>query len=212
MTMRVIIADDHPTVRAGVRLLLEGLQLHVAAEADSPDSLFLALDQAACDLLITDFSMPGGQEADGLALLQRIRSERPALPIVVLTMLGNVGVHGSILDSGVQGLVDKGAGTAEISFAIRAVEQGRSFVSASFKERLMQRRFSAGSGAAARLSPREIEVIRLFASGMTVSAIAQRLARSIKTVSGQKIDAMGKLGLQSDLDIYVYAREHGLAP
>lgn len=76
----------------------------------------------------------------------------------------------------------------------------------------MQRRFSAGSGAAARLSPREIEVIRLFASGMTVSAIAQRLARSIKTVSGQKIDAMGKLGLQSDLDIYVYAREHGLAP
>ena len=64
--------------------------------------------------------------------------------------------------------------------------------------------------SSARLSPRELEVIRLFASGLTVTGIAERLARSVKTVSRQKSDAMIKLGLKNDLEIYVYAREHGM--
>lgn len=211
MKMRAIIADDHPIIVAGVRMLLEDrTDVEVIAEADSADSLLATLRVTPCDLLITDFSMPGGEAADGLGLLQRIRREHPSLPVIVLTMIGNVGVHGTILESGVHGLVDKASGMAEISLAIQAVSQGRTYISASFRQGLLQSDFDSRAGASARLSPREIEVIRLFSSGLSVTDIADRLARSVKTVSRQKADAMAKLGLKNDLDIYVYARAHGL--
>jgi two-component system capsular synthesis response regulator RcsB len=132
------------------------------------------------------------------------------LPIIVLTMLANVGVHGTILEAGARGLIDKGAGMAEISLAIQAVAQGRNYISETFREGLRQSEFDKTAGESARLSPREVEVLRLFASGLTVSEIAARLSRSIKTVSRQKNDAMVKLGLKNDLDIFVYASEHGL--
>lgn len=211
MTMRLIIADDHPIILAGVRMLLENKsEIEVVAEADSPDKLLAALRHTPCDLLITDFSMPGGEAADGLGLLQRIRRDHPDLPIIVLTMIGNVGVHGTILEAGVRGLIDKASGMAEISLAIQAVSQGRTYVSTTFRQGLLQSEFDSDAGESARLSPRELEVIRLFSSGLTVTGIADRLARSVKTVSRQKSDAMIKLGLKNDLDIYVYAREHGM--
>ncbi|MDM0012238.1 response regulator transcription factor [Variovorax sp. J22P168] len=211
MTLRVILADDHPLIRAGVRTLLEDDPgLSVVAEAESADQLLAILRETPADLLISDFSMPGGQAADGLALIQRVRRDYPSLPLIVLTMVANVGVHGSIIESGALGLIDKGAGMAEIALAIRAVAQGREYVSATFREGLRQSQFDKANGEAARLSPREAEVLRLFASGLTVSEIAERLSRSIKTVSRQKNDAMLKLGLKHDLDIFVYANEHGL--
>lgn len=211
MTLRVILADDHPLIRAGVRIVLDDdPALTVVAEAESADQLLAVLRDTPADLLITDFSMPGGQAADGLGLIQRLRRDHPELPIIVLTMLTNVGVHGTILESGVRGLIDKGAGMAEVSLAIQAVAQGRDYVSATFREGLRQSEFDRSARESAQLSPRELEVLRLFASGLTVSAIADRLSRSIKTVSRQKNDAMVKLGLKNDLDIFVYAREHGL--
>lgn len=212
MPLRVIIADDHPLIRAGVRTLLESDSgLSVVAEADSADKLLALLKDTPADLLITDFSMPGGQAADGLGLIQRLRRDYPSLPIIVLTMLANAGVHGTILESGVRGLIDKSAGMAEISLAIQAVVQGRDYTSTTFREGLRQSQFDRTTGESARLSPRELEVLRLFASGLTVSEIAERLSRSIKTVSRQKNDAMLKLGLKNDLDIFVYANEHRLS-
>jgi len=110
----------------------------------------------------------------------------------------------------VRGLIDKSAGMAEISLAIQAVRQGRDYVSSTFRQGLLLSQFDAKSGQTARLSPRESEVLRLFASGLTVSGIAERLSRSVKTVSRQKSDAMTKLGLKSDLEIYAFARENHL--
>jgi len=211
MKRQVLIADDHPIILAGVRMLLEDrTDIEEVTEADSPDKLLECLKQKPCDLLITDFSMPGGDAADGLGLLQRVRRDYPQLAIVVLTMIANSGVHGAILQSGVRGLIDKGSGMAEISLAIDAVSQGRNYVSESFKKGLLQSEFDAKAGTQAKLSPRELEVIRLFASGMTVTAVSEHLSRSVKTVSRQKADAMFKLGLKSDLEIFVYARENGM--
>ena len=211
MKKRVIVADDHPIIRAGVRMVLkDALDITLVAEADSPQALLAVLAETPADLLITDFSMPGGDEADGLALVQRIRRLYPALPVIVLTMMSNAGVLGTILATGVRGLIDKSAGMNEISVAIQAVGQGRDYVSATFRQNLLQSQFDSETSVSARLSPREGEVIRLFASGLTVSAIAERLSRSVKTVSRQKSDAMAKLVLKSDLEIYVFAREHNL--
>ena len=208
--IRIILADDHPVVRSGVRAILErNGGARVVAEAATADELFAAIAGVAADLVLTDFSMPGGDAADGLSMLVRLRLRWPMLPVVVLTMAGNGGVLRAILDTGVLGMLNKSDALNELPLAIRAVERRRRYLGVSIRQLL-----DAGTGipaAQTTLSPRETEVLRLFASGLTVSAIARRLNRSVKTVSRQKQDAMAKLGLHSDLDVYAYARENGLA-
>ena len=125
-------------------------------------------------------------------------------------MMANVGVHGCILEAGIRGLVDKSSDITETVLAIDAVAGGREYVSAAFRRGLFQNPQKNNGETSASLSAREVEVLRLFASGLTVSGISARLSRSVKTVSTQKTVAMLKLGLRSDYDIYVYSREHGL--
>ena len=208
MTLRIILADDHPIVRSGVRALLERNNLRVVAEVGSPEELFAALDQQACDVLLTDFSMPVGPVGDGLGMLEHLRKKWPELPIIVLTMMNNPGVLSSILGTGVRGLLNKSDALSELPLAIQAVSHGREYVSATGGHQLEQ--MEGHDATRQSLSPREAEVLGLFVSGLTVSQIAEHLNRSIKTVSRQKRDGMAKLGLKTDLEVYAYAREHGL--
>ena len=91
--LRIILADDHPVVRGGVRLLLErDATATVVAEAGTPEALFEAMAAHPADLVLTDFSMPGGSTADGLGMLARLRRRWPQVPVVVLTMAGNAAV------------------------------------------------------------------------------------------------------------------------
>ncbi len=193
-------------------LLESSSNVAVIADVGSPDELIRALERQSCDLVLTDFSMPGGQVADGLNMLGLIERRWPTLPIIVLTMVSNAGVLSSILATGVRGLLNKSDALTELALAVQAVSHDRYYVSTSIQRALDTT--SSGAAAAARpmLSKRETEVLRLFASGITVSDIATQLNRSVKTISRQKTDAMSKLGLRSDLDIYTYAREHGLVP
>ena len=210
MSHHIIIADDHPIVRSGMRELIErSASTGHVAEAESPDELVRALELNRYDLVVTDFNMPGGQVTDGLSLLELLRERWPQLPIVVLTMVSNTGILRSIQATGVSGLLNKTDALDELSVAIAMVTQGRNYVSSSLR-RSLDASPSQGPGAEARLSRRETEVLRMFASGLTVSRIAAQLDRSAKTISRQKMDAMGKLGLRSDRDIYNYAREKGL--
>ena len=211
MALRIILADDHPIVRSGVRALLErSTNASIVAEVDSPDTLVKALEQHPCDLLLTDFNMPGGQITDGLNLLGLLQRRWPDLPIVVLTMVSNLGVLRSILSSGVRGLLNKSDALNELPLAVNAAAHGRTYVSTGLKSVLESTSASDSGETEAALSKRETEVLRLFASGLTVSQIATQLNRSVKTISRQKMDAMTKLGLKSDLDIYAYARENGM--
>ncbi|MGO4222169.1 response regulator [Lysobacter sp. TAF61] len=207
--MRIVLADDHPIIRNGVRTLLERDHgLKVVAEAASADELHRVLDAAPCDLIITDFNMPGGRMSDGLSLLGMLRRKWPALPVIVLTIVSNPGVLRSILSTGARGLVNKTEALDELPQAVQAVAQGRNYVGAAMERALLQE--SEGDKEKIALSIREVEVFRLFASGLTVSQIARQLNRSVKTVSRQKVDAMAKLGIENDIDLYSYAREHGL--
>ena len=211
MALRIILADDHPIVRNGVRALIEhATNAAVVSEVGSPDDLFKALDKEACDLVLTDFSMPGGQIADGLNMLETLHRRWPQLPVIVLTMVSNVGVLRSILATGARGLLNKADALNELTLAIQSVSHGREYISATIKEPLEATRAGVSLSAQTSLSHQELEVLRLFASGLTVSQIADRLHHSVKTISRQKMDAMEKLGLNSDLAVYAYAREHGL--
>lgn len=212
MTLKqVVVADDHPLILAGVRMLLERRSdVRIVCEVHSPSELLNALEEWPADVLITDLSMPGDSETDGIPLIRRIQREHPELAVMVLTMVANSGIVGSLLELGVQALIDKASGIAELAEALDAVSVNRRYVSVSFRESLMHTKFDSRANQIAKLSPRQAEVLRLIATGMTVSAVAVKLDRSIKTVSRQKIDAMKKLGLQSDIEIFAYAREHGL--
>jgi two-component system capsular synthesis response regulator RcsB len=209
--LRVILADDHPVVRGGVRALLEHAGgISIGAEAATAGELFAALARGDGDLVLTDFSMPGGDAADGLSMLGRLHAHWPELPVVVLTMAGNSSVLRAILDTGVLGLLNKSDALDELAPAIHAAAHGRRYLGGSIRTALEASGLHRDTGGEAVLSRRETEVLRLFASGLTVSQIARRLNRSVKTISRQKTDAMAKLGLHSDLEIYAYARQHGL--
>ncbi|WP_433736990.1 response regulator [Pseudomonas putida] len=208
--MRVIIADDHPVVRIGLRMLIDlTSNCNVVGEADGPDSLLSVLSTVPCDLLITDFSMPGNQHSDGLKMLGRVRRCYPAMPIILVTMLSNITTLKVALAEGVMAIIAKGASAKELPMAIKAVSEGRRFISESLRVALLQSKADAESGSPV-LSAKEHEVVRMLASGMTVSEIAGYFKRSVSTISKQKTMAMQRLGISTDVDLFAYARDSGM--
>jgi two-component system capsular synthesis response regulator RcsB len=208
--VRIIISDDHPVVLAGLKASLQayGDRFTVVGEAHSGPELVSLVARVPCDLLITDFSMPGSHPAsDGLSMLRLLRESTPQLPILVLTMLSNPGLVQGMLAAGVRGVVDKMAGTKELMLAIDAIRAGRSYLSERTRRQIEGT--TTPSDEQGPISPREAEIVRFLAEGLTVSEIARRTGRSVKTISQQKRDAMRKLGLDSDKQLFEYARSLG---
>ena len=210
--LRVIIADDHPLVRIGQRVVIEASgKCKVVGEADGPDELLDVLGTTPCDVLVTDFAMPGGQQADGYVLLGFLNRQYPDLPVILVTMFANVATLRASFAQGAQAIVAKSASSKELPSAIRAVSQGKTFVSESLRAQMDE----AGTGDQSQqpqLSSREREVVRMLASGMTVSQIAAKVNRSISTISKQKSTAMNRLCISSDVDLFAYARSCGMIP
>jgi two-component system capsular synthesis response regulator RcsB len=219
--IRVIVADDHPVVLAGVQAVLERAgDIKVVGEAQNGHELIELLKRCPCDVIVTDFSMPraagSGDEMtsarldDGLPLIVALASRFPGIPVIVQTMVNNVGVLRTLQNQGVLGLADKRAGIGELVHAVRAVINGKSFVSKTLRERFEQTDMEVPTETTNVPSPREMEVLRKFIEGTKVTDIANDLNRSVKTVSTQKRQAMKKLGLKSDQEIMAYAVAHGL--
>lgn len=218
--IRVIVADDHPIVLAGVQAALERTgDIKIVGEAHNGHELLELLGRFPCDVIITDFSMPdtgsgdgisSARNDDGLPLIAALASKFPRIPVIVQTMVNNVGVLRTLQNYGVLGLADKRAGVGELVHAVKAVLQRKPYISQTLRERFEQSDLEAPTETTNEPSPREMEVFRLFVSGMSVTQIAERLNRSVKTVSTQKRQAMKKLGLQHDRDMVGYAREHGI--
>ena len=193
MKTRVILVDDHALTLIGMRYLLSAYDdLRIVAQAQDADGLLAQLEAHPCDLLITDLMMPGSQQADGLRLVQKVRRRYPDLPIIVVTMLGNPALVSSLLKLGIHGLVSKRGMLDDLPKAIRHAGR-RPFISRSIAHLL------------------EVEVLRLYGSGLAVGEIAIRLCRSKQTISAQKSSAMRKLGLDSNAGLFIYIRENGLA-
>ncbi|MCP2019508.1 response regulator [Pseudomonas laurylsulfatiphila] len=206
--MRVVIADDHSVVRVGLRILINASRRCViVGEADSVDNLMNLLSSTSCELLITDFSMPGGLQADGLKMLSTIQRHYPTLPIILVTMFTSVVTARAALAQGVMGIVAKTASSTELPLAINAVQEGRRYLSKSLRTLLANTRDQFHESP---LSAKEHEVVRMLASGMTVSEIAVHFNRSVSTISKQKKMAMLRLGISTDVDLFSYARDSGM--
>lgn len=212
MITRIIIADDHPAVLMGVRAIVEAQgRYRIVAEASSPEQLLAALAQHPADLLLTDFAMPVGNVPDGHAMLATIRRRHPALPIALLTMFNNVPSLRVALQAGVRAIIDKSAPMEQIVQALCDVRAGTTYLSESLRH-AMHADGQEPDAPANLLSRKELEVLRLYVSGPSISEIAAQLGRTVSTISRQRIMAMDKLGIRTEAELFAYAYEQGLTP
>lgn len=208
MDIRIIVADDHPVILAGISVAIRQAGVgHVVGEATTPHGLLELLAQTPCDVLVTDYRMPGEGHRDGLGLLDDLRAEWPELPIVVVTAVMNAALYREMIDAGAIGLVDKTSDVNEIPQAILAARRGDRYLSRNVDALAGKRRsMDIRVATLEDLSPRELEILKLFSEGMSVTEIARSTSRGMSTVSQQKTSAMRKLGLTSDAQIFDYVR------
>ncbi len=204
--IRVLLADDHAILRAGLRMLLDAQpDMAVVAEASDGEE---ALQRAAAsrpDVAIVDLTMPG---LSGVETLERLRREVPATRLLVLTMHDDPGYARLTLAAGASGHVIKDAESAELLAAIRAVHRGRTFVQVGAAAAAPAPPLHPA--AAPALSPRERQVLELLAHGHTNRAVAARLTLSVKTVETHRARLSEKLGLHSRADLVRLAIDLGL--
>ncbi|WP_369799873.1 MULTISPECIES: response regulator [Cupriavidus] len=210
MMIQVLIADDHPVVVNGIRRELgDEVGFEVAGTAYSPTELLRLLDTTQCDVLVTDYSMPGSATGDGLPMLQLIRRRHPAVRIVVITMLDNPALLRNIQKAGISVILSKSDHLGHLAPAIRAAFVGIAYLAPAVQALLGDASDEAGAPEP-KLSKRELEVVRKCAAGVPLVEIARQANRSSKTISAQKSMAMRKLGLTSDYELYQYAVTHGM--
>lgn len=205
--IRVAFADDHPVIRLGIEATLDDIPnvKRIGSAVDST-GLVALLDAQACDMLITDYAMPGGQYGDGLELVGFLRERYPELGIIIITSMDKAVLIRSLLACGVDGILSKADDMSHLRSAVQAVHSKRKY----FSPRITRMVKALPSTNSSRLSPREFEVIKLYVSGTSINGIAEKLERSKQTISTQKVSAMRKLGIESDADLFKYALELGL--
>ena len=211
MMTRIVIADDHAVVRKGLRqLMVEAKDMTVVAEAATGDELLTVVRTIPADVVILDLRLG---IRSGLDLLPYLKSELPRLAVIILNMHPEDLFAVRALRAGASGYVEKSSTPEELLAAIRRVARGGTYVSARIGERLAADVVRGGSAVLPheRLSDRELEVLRLLGSGMSVTSIAQFLNLSVKTVSTHRTRVLAKTGLRSNSEIVKYVIAHGLS-
>jgi DNA-binding NarL/FixJ family response regulator len=210
MTVRVVVADDHPIVRDGLRALLASLpDIELVGEATNGREAVRSAVTDRPDVIVMDLRMP---DLDGVAATVEIRRTAPDVAVLVLTMLDDDDWVFAAMRAGAHGYLVKGASQQEIVRAITAVAAGEAIFGPGVARRVL-RYFAAPPATQPvfpELSPREREVLDLIASGLTNSAIAGRLGLSVKTVGNHTSAIFAKLQVAGRAEAIIRAREAGL--
>ena len=207
--MRILVCDDHPIVRRGLREILEqaGAPVTVGEAASAAEGLALARKQS-WDTVVLDITMPG---RSGLELLKELKSERPNVPVLVLSVHPAEQYAVRVLRAGASGYLTKESAPEELLTAIRHIVRGGRYISPSVGETLADDlRRPAEQLPHHGLSDREFEIMRLLASGRRVSEIAEQLHLSVKTVSTYRARVLLKLNLRTTAEIMRYAIKYDL--
>lgn len=210
--VRVILAEDHTMVRAGVRTLLEDAGLDVAGDtSDGADAVRLARDLEP-DVVVLDVAMPG---LNGIEAAREIRGEHPGMGIVVLSMHGDPQYIAEAFKAGANGYVPKDAAFSELLTAVREVAAGRTYMTPSVSHTALQDylrrvRNEIPPTGLDLLSPRERQVLQLIAEGKTSGDIGRELFISTHTVDTHRRKIMEKLDLHNIVDLVKFALRHGL--
>ena len=207
--IKILVIDDHAIVREGLKqILAETRDIIVAGEASDG---YQALDQIRkgnYDMVLLDIAMPG---MGGLDILKQLKSERPALPILMLSMYPEEQYAVRTLKAGASGYLTKGSAPEELISAIRKVCTGGKYVTSSLAEKLASYlEANLERPAHELLSDREYQVMLMVASGKTVTEIAAELSLSVKTISTNRIRALRKMGMKTNAEFTYYAIKHDL--
>jgi DNA-binding NarL/FixJ family response regulator len=207
--IRMVIADDHGIVRGGLRQLLALVaEFEVVGEACNGSEVMERIRLEGIDLLLMDLNMPG---TSGVALIERVKARRPALPVLVLSMNDEAQTALRAIKAGANGYITKDCEPAILLAAIRRVAAHGKYISPELAESMAFATLPVAAGAPhSLLSEREQEVFRLLIAGRAVREIASDLGISNKTVSTHKVRLLEKMNLGSLLDLLRYAMEHDL--
>lgn len=207
--MNVLIADDFPLFRRGVKDLLDaGLGSVQLGECGSAYELIEHVRRSQWDVVILDVSMPG---SSGTETLKQLKKERPSLPVIVLSMHPEDQYGVRMFKAGAAGYLNKASAPEELVRAIKKVVAGGQYVSEALGEKLaVNLKTDSQKSAHEVLSDQEYEVLRLIASGNTVSEIAETLHLSVKTVGAYRARLLERMQLKNDAELTRYAVMHSL--
>lgn len=207
--IRIVLVDDHTIFREGLkRLLLDEGDFSVVAEACNGPEALGAIRTHAVDVLVLDISMPG---RSGLDLIPSIRSEKPLLPIVVLSMYPAEQYAVRAFEAGASGYVTKDMDAVELVASIRKVVQGKRYFSPQVAEKVMDSLDRVNGQLPHRdLSSREYEIMRLIVQGVRLTEIGKQSFLSVKTVSTYRSRILKKIGVTTNAELVQYALRHRL--
>lgn len=208
--IKILIADDHQLVRVGIRRLLEDEKdFKVVGEAADGKDAVEQTKRLNPDVILMDVAMPG---MDGMEATKRlVKKRKDPAKVVILTMHADEHYAARLLRMGASGYVVKDAAPAELAEAIRTVNDGKRFVSASLREALALRVVDGlGEEPMDLLTDREFQVLGRLASGATNREIAAELNVSVKTIDAHRLNLLAKLGLRNNAELTKFAMRHGI--
>jgi two-component system invasion response regulator UvrY len=207
--IKVLIADDHPVVRLGLRqILADTNDILVGGEAGSAQEVLRLVRDERWDIVLLDISLPGG---NGIALIGEIRKERPETRVLILTAHPEEQYAVRAIKAGAAGFLNKESAPDRLTEALKKIAEGGRYVSAELAETLASLvAGEAGGQPHERLSDREFEIMKLLASGKTVSQVALELSLSVKTISTHRTRILRKMNMKTNAELTSYAVRQGL--
>lgn len=211
MPIRLLIADDHGVLRAGLRALLDAeSEIEVVGEAADGNDVLELIDDLRPDVVVLDINMPGH---DGIEITRRLKESLPHARVLVLTVHEDESLLRAAIRAGASGYIVKRAVGTELIDAIYAVWRGELYVHPAMTRALLAELHPTLAPDETRvetLTPREVEVLRLIAEGHTNHQVAELLTISVRTVESHRANLMGKLGLDSRVELVRYSKRHSL--
>jgi len=206
---RILLVDDHPIVRQGIKqVLADAFSPAVVGEAANAEEGMSEVRGTEWDVMVLDISLPG---ASGLDLLKDLRRERPALPVLVLSMHPPEQFARRAMSAGASGYLTKDSPPIELVKAVGEVIAGRRYLNQAVSDELASNlRPERTEPAHEVLSDREYQVLRMIASGLTVSQVAARLMLSVKTVSTYRARVLEKMNMSTTAELMHYGIQHNL--
>lgn len=206
--IRILLVDDHPVVRHGIRtILMERMKGAEVGEASDASGALEQVGLSTWDLVVTDISLPG---TSGLDLIKQIHHLHPSLPTLVVSVHPAAQFARRAIRAGAAGYLTKDSPPEEFVTAIEQVRRGRRYISRDSGEGASSWTDKPSSTPHESLSDREYQVLRLIGSGQTVSQISRQLALSVKTVSTYRARTLEKLGMRTNAELMRYAIENRL--
>ena len=211
MPIRVLLADDHALVRAGMRSLLNAMaEVEVVGEAASGEEALELAARERPDIVLMDIAMKG---MSGLEAAARLRERESGVRVIILSMHAGEEYVLQALRAGAVGYLLKDAATGELELALRSVMRGESWFSPAVSRQVVEGYVQrVGGEAADALTARQREVLRLVAGGMSTKEIAYALNLSVKTVETHRAQIMERLGIRDVAGLVRYALRTGLVP